>query len=371
MSIDLILVLAVVVLGFVSIFFFLQKLLKAGTDEQVIENMVHKVFSLSSQKITEQSKQVLSSEKEAIKVDLENKQQVIEKLVKQLQDEMKQRQNEIRNLEQDRTKKFGELSTQIAEHRKLTKELETSTTQLARVLSNNQTRGAWGERIIEDLLTAHGLREGQHYLRQTALGNTGLKPDILLLLPDKRCVAVDVKFPYAEIQKMTTVENNRDKEVHMRQFKMDLRTKIKKVAEYINPEERTLDYAILFVPNEMVFSFINQRFSEVVDEALELRVIIVSPFTFLIVARTIIESYRNFMLEDRLREVVGHIASFTKEWIKFREQLDKYGRAIVTLKGAYDELITTRVKQMERRINQVESAQQGALKEPSIPLLEE
>ncbi|MBT7766786.1 MAG: DNA recombination protein RmuC [Bdellovibrionales bacterium] len=280
---------------------------------------------------------------------------MIEKLIKQLQEDLSERQRETRMIDKDRNQKFDKLTTQIDEHRKLTKELETSTSQLAKVLSNNQTRGAWGERIIEDLLLSQGLIEGVHFQRQVSLGSSNLKPDITLLLPNNRVVPVDVKFPYSEIQKMATAETKKGKNEHLLQFKRDLKIKINKVAEYISPEQNTLDYAIMFVPNEMVFSFINQKLSDVVDEALEKRVIIVSPFTFIIVARTIMESYRNFMLEDKLREVIGYIDSFTQEWSKFKDQFGKYGRSIETLKKSYDDLTGTRFKQMNRKIEKIEN----------------
>lgn len=369
MSIDLLLILGVIIFGFASLYLLLLKKLSKESSTEEVENLVHKVFSLSTTKIAEQSKQVLEGEKEAIKIDLENKQQMIESLVKKLQDDLGERQKEIRLIDKDRNQKFDKLSTQIDEHRKLTKELETSTTQLAKVLSNNQTRGAWGERIIEDLLLSQGLIEGVHFQRQTTLGDSNLKPDITLLLPNHRFVSVDVKFPYSEIQKMTTAETKKGKNEHLLQFRRDLKTKISKVAEYIRPEENTLDYAIMFVPNEMVFSFINQKLSDIVDEALEKRVIIVSPFTFIIVARTIMESYRNFMLEDKLREVIGYIDSFTKEWSRFKDQFEKYGRSIDTLKKAYDDLTGTRFKQMNRKIEKIENYHGQELEKANPPQL--
>lgn len=371
MPIYLLLVLFVIILGFASLYFLLQKKISQKNSPEEVENLVHKVFSLSTTKITEQSKQVLVGEKEAIKIDLENKQKMIENLVKQLQEDLQERQKEMRLIDKDRNQKFDRLTTQIEEHRKLTKELETSTSQLAKVLSNNQTRGAWGERIIEDLLKSQGLVEGIHYSRQTMLGKTNLKPDITLLLPNNRFVPVDVKFPYAEIQKMTIAENKKAKDEHLLQFKRDLKIKINKVAEYINPEENTLDYAIMFVPNEMVFSFINQKLPELVDEALEKRVIIVSPFTFIIVARTVMESYRNFMLEDRLREVMGYIDGFTKEWVRFKSQFEKYGRSIETLQKSYLDLTGTRFKQLDRKIEKIENYHGQELASPDTKILAE
>lgn len=359
MSIDLILILLAIICGFISLGFLMYWLQSRKSQAVDVEAMVNQVFGMSVGKIAQQSKQVLEAEKEAISVDLENKQKTMEKLVKELKEDMKGRQEEIRLLEQDRVKKFGELTSQLETHRHLTQDLQTTTEQLAKVLSNNQQRGEWGERIIEDLLQANGLVEGIHYVRQTAAGEG--RPDIMLLLPNKRNVPVDVKFPYSEIQKMSVAETKDARSNHEKQFARDLKTKIDKVAAYIHPEADTLDYAIMFVPNEMIFSYLNQKFPELVDEAIGKRVIIVSPFTFLIVARTVIESYRNFMMEDKLRDVIKHVSGFVSEWVKFKDQFAKYGRSLETLQKDYEQISGTRVRQMDKRIEKIEGYSQGSL----------
>lgn len=348
--------------GVVFLYISIQKQARAAQSPEQTEALVAKVFGLSANQIAQQSKAILAGEKETIQVDLNNKQQVLEKLVNQLREEMKVKQDEMRGLEKDRLKQFSELTTTLTDHRKLTEDLKTSTQQLASVLSNNQMRGEWGERIIEDLLQSNGLIEGVHYMRQQFLARSStLKPDITLLLPDKRVVAVDVKFPYQEIQKMAQADTKPAKAIHLKQFAIDLKTKISKVALYIEPASETLDYAILFVPNEMVFSFINQEFPQLVDEAMAKRVMIVSPFTFLIVARTVIESYRNFMIGDKLKEVVKYVDEFAKEWGLFREEFDKFGRSIETLKTGFDKLTTTRTKQLDRRIERINTYRTGNL----------
>lgn len=353
--------LLVLIAGFVSLYFLFKKMLAQQNSQSQLEDMINKVFGMSANKIAAQSRQILASEKENIKIDLDNKQKVFENLVKQLQDDVAKRQTEIRDLEQDRIKKFGQLAQALEQHREQTQELKISTQQLAAVLSNNQARGEWGERIIEDLLTANGLVEGVHYLKQAKQVANALKPDITLLLPNDRNVPVDVKFPYQEIQKMSLAETKTAKAGHMKQFSQDLKTKIIKVSKYIDPEQDTLDYAILFVPNEMVFSFINQRFPDLVDLAISKRVLIVSPFTFLIVARTVIESYRNFMIGDKLKEVVKYIDEFVGEWEKFRDSFDKFGRSLSTLQADYEKMTTTRAKQMERKIAKIDKVRQGAI----------
>lgn len=325
-----------------------------ATEQKVLEDMVHKVFGMAANEIAIQSKGILQGEKDVIKNDLANKQSMLEKMIKDLRQEMSEQQKEIRSIEKEQIDKISSVKTAVEEHRQLTKELKTSTEQLAKVLSNNQTRGAWGERIIEDLLKANGLQEGIHYLRQSKLGESSMKPDITLLLPDQRNVPVDVKFPYQEVQKMSMAENQSDKQAHMLQFKRDLKTKVDKVAAYISPENDTLDYAIMFVPNEALFSFINQKFPDIIDEALAKKVIVCSPFSFLIVARTVMESYRNFMVGKKIKEVIKHIDAFATEWLKFDEEFGKFGRSIETLAKNYETLSTTRKRQMEKKIAKIE-----------------
>lgn len=366
MSTEILIILLILVLGFASLYFLLKQQLQQKSDEIDLEGIVNKVFGMSIQKVNEQSKEVLKSEREAIHLNLDNKQKAIEKLVKDLQEEMAERQREIRNLEQDRVKTFGQLTSELQQHKELANELRVSTQQLSKVLSSNQMRGAWGERIIEDLLQANGLMEGVHYQRQVQqLGNTS-RPDITLLLPNKRVVPIDVKFPFTAIQKMTEVDDKASKDAYLKQFGQDLKIKIKKVSEYIDPDSNTLDYAVMFVPNEMIFSFINQKFSDLVDDAIRQRVILVSPLTFLALARMVLESYRNFMLEDRLREMVTQVDGFVKEWGKFRDQFVKYGRSIDTLKSAYEELAGTRVRQMERRVQKIQDSHLGTGNQPEL-----
>jgi len=355
---------AIVVLLAVLLFFIKKLLDLQGKKEEVdLEKLVNQVFGKSVEKIAKQSKQVLESDKEAIKIDLENKHKQLEKLVHQLEDELKRRDRDLKLTEKERSQYFGELKKAIEEQRAVSEKLATSTSELKKVLASNQQRGAWGERIIENILQSSGLQEGKQWLRQSRLGKTNLRPDITLLLPHERVVPVDVKFPFASLQKMTNETSREAKRQYKLQFARDIKIKVDKVAEYISPESGTLDYAIMFVPNEAVFAFINQEFPDLVDAAISKRVLMVSPISFIIVARTVMESYRNFMVADNLREVLQHIEAFTEEWVKFKIGFDKYGNAITSLQKSYEQLSSTRVRQMERRIDRVKEAGVGALLE--------
>jgi DNA recombination protein RmuC len=367
-----IIILAAVTLTGIAVvgWFIIQKLnqlMGKDLNDQRAKDIVNQVFGEVSQKVIEQAKTVLQGDKEAIYKDTENKKAAIEKIVTDLKQEIDTRQEEIRKLEIDRNKKFGQISESIDQHRKITDELKTSTQNLAKVLSNNQVRGQWGERIIEDILQNAGLLETIHYEKQKVLGPSAVKPDITLLLPNGRKVAIDVKFPYSQVQQMADADSQSAKEAHRKAFEHDLKDKINQIDKrgYINEQEGTLDYAIMFVPNEMLFSFINQQFPAIIDEAMAKKIMIVSPFTFLIVARTVMESYRNFMIENNLRQIVKHISEFVNQWQRFADEFGKFDIKISQLRESFDQIHNTRYRTMARSIDRIEEYRQGSLKESS------
>lgn len=351
-------IMALTVMLFVHI--KLSNLTKQGLDEQGTKAMMNQVYGELSDKILAQTKSVLETDKEAILKDNKHSKEVIERLVTDLKTEIDARQKEIRSLEQDRNTKFGEITRAISEHRKITEALTVSTQSLAQILSNNQVRGQWGERIIEDILQSAGLIESIHYERQKALGKSGSIPDITLLLPNKRKVAIDVKFPYAQVQLMVNAADAATKRQYLKLFEKDVKEKILQLDKrgYINLEAGTLDYAILFVPNEQLFSYINQQFPHLIDEAMNKKIMIVSPFTFLIVARTVMEAYRNFMIENNLRTIIGHINHFVTEWDRFKLDFDKFDVSLAKLRDHFDQIHTTRYKQMDLRLRRVREYEQ-------------
>ncbi len=341
---------------------------------QLMRSLINEVFGEVTTKVTEQSRQVLRGEQDMIATNLKSRQAEIEKVVNELRSELKDRQRDIRQLEQERDKQFSEIATHIQNHQKVTEKLSQDTEKLRTILSNNQARGQWGEQILYDIMATAGLIEGTHFRRQVSSGGGGeisTRPDVTLLLPNQRTVAIDVKFPYAAVIKMAEAEQAEHKTAAKKAFIADVRQKVKQIIDrgYINPAENTLDYAILFVPNEELFSFINQQAPEVVEYAMKNKIMLVSPFTFLIVARTIIESYRNFMVENRLRDIIRTIGDFVGEWGKFEGEFVKFDDNLVRLRKSYDTLTTTRFRQMRRKIDKIEEYQRGDVLEGGETIL--
>ncbi|MGZ5496311.1 MAG: DNA recombination protein RmuC, partial [Candidatus Aminicenantales bacterium] len=144
------------------------------------------------------------------------------------------------------------------------------------------------------------------------------------------------------------------------QFLRDVRTRIKEVTtrDYINPEDNTLDYVLVFIPNEQVYAFINQNDPEIMDEALKSKVILCSPFTLFAILAVIRQSLDNFSMEKTAGEILGLVKNFRKEWEKFTDSMEKMGEKLDGAREEYRKMTTTRHDKLDRSIQKIEDLQQ-------------
>lgn len=361
-SLVLIITVVVLVLAILGMFFWWFK----KNFQQNFESISDRAMSKNMKNIIDLAKSELVSEKQAISSDLKNKQDNIEKLVKSLQDEIGERQKEIREMEQSRNKSYGDIARSITEHQKVTENLTVTTQNLGRVLSNNQSRGQFGEYVIERLLESAGLIENTHFLRQTLIPNSDVKPDITLLLPGRKIIAVDVKFPYQAIQRMVDAKSEAERDAEKKIFKSAVSEKIKQVEKYIDTDKGTLDYAIMFVPNEALFSFIAKEFDDVLTGAIKKKILIVSPFSFVPITKTVLEMHKSFTMENSLRNLMIMFADFSKQWGMFKGEFEKFDKSIKGLRDNYDQINSTRFKEMDRRVKKIESHSVGQIEKEEL-----
>ncbi len=303
---------------------------------------------------------------------LDGKKDLIKEMVEKIDNGLRDSQKKIETSEKERIGEFSKLKTILEEHKNITGELKNSTENLKKILSNNQQRGKYGEEVAENILKMLGFVKDLDYtvnLRQETNAN---RPDITIKLPDRTKINIDVKFPYSALQNLQEVEDKLEKEKYFKQFKTDVKQKIKQVTsrDYINPEERTLDFVIMFVPNESIFSFICDKLSDISNEALKKKVIITGPFSFAAIARMIRQSYDNFKIQEDLHRVVGLIGKFKQEFSKYSDEFDRLGDRINSMSKQYDSIATTRTRQLTKVVDQISEEDTGVIGEDKTKKLE-
>jgi DNA recombination protein RmuC len=333
---------------------------------QNLENNLRQLLPLMQKDLNENimalAKEKLESETKQNKLDLENKRSEITRIVRELEKYLK-------TSEKERIDTMSSLKTAVEESRKITKELSVNTEGLKKVLSNNQLRGQFGEQVADDLLKMAGFVINVDYYFNKEQKGTATRPDFTILLPDKTKINVDSKFPYNNLQRMTETDDKEMKEKFKKEFERDVKEKIKQVTtrDYINPEDNTVDFVILFIPNEMIFSYIYDKMPDIWQDALTKKVVFAGPFSFTAILRMIKQAYENFRVQKNIQNIVSHIKAFEKEFGKFSEAFYKIGDRIDSLDKQYKDVSNTRFNQLARRVDKVRL--EGSLEQDEDPTL--
>lgn len=183
-------------------------------------------------------------------------------------------------------------------------ELTTQVTSLQQILSNKQTRGAFGQAQLEHLV-ADVLPKGA-YAFQHKLSN-GKMPDCVIFMPDGTHLAIDAKFPLEAVTSLRNATNDDERRQATARVKQDIIKHIVDISEkYLIPGE-TQDLALMFIPSESVYGELYERFEEVMKRAYRAKVMIVSP-TLAVLAIQVIKQLRK---DAQMREAVGLIQQET------------------------------------------------------------
>jgi DNA recombination protein RmuC len=253
------------------------------------------------------------------------------------------------------------LSGNLETSSKETQKLQESTSKLREILSSSQKRGQWGERMVEDILDFIGFMEDKNYVKQTQV-ESGEKPDYTFFLPKEKKLNMDVKFPLASYERYINSELDEEQESHKKDFLRDVKLHIKAIASraYVNPGEGTLDYVLMFIPNESIYGFINQEDTQLIDYALEKKVLLCSPLTLYAMLSLIYQATRNFAMEEKATEVMNLLNAFRLQWDKYVEVMDKMGRSLEAAQKDYDTMVGTRKKQLEKPLSKIEEITSGS-----------
>jgi len=292
--------------------------------------------------------------------ELEGKKALIDQQLQTMQSELTKVSDLIRTLERDREGKFGELAAQLKALGEQTGFLTASTQRLGEALASSRARGQWGERMAEDILRLVGLVENVNYRKQVNLDGANSRPDFVFFLPDDRKLNMDVKFPLDNYLRSLGADSDGERAQYQAAFLRDVRQRVHEITnrEYINPEQGTVDYVLLFIPNESVYGFIHEHDPGLLEMAMRKKVVCCAPMTLFAVLAVVRQAMDIVALRQASDEIISHLGRFNAEWAKFTESLEFLGRRIGLAQAAYDQVNGPRRRALERPVARIEVLRQ-------------
>ena len=246
---------------------------------------------------------------------------------------------------------YGGINTSVGD-------LAKQTGKLIEVLGNNGSRGQFGERIAEDILIKAGFIEGISYKKEDRESVEGGRPDFSFEVPPDQMLYLDCKFPLDAYKRYYEATTDGERKLQLDSFKTAVKKKIKDLQkrDYVEKSRRAaIDYVLLFIPNESISNFIQEKFPDIVDQALDNKVVLCSPtnlYAFLAIVR---QANQTFQTQKATGEILGLLGGFNSEWKKYvaavgdvRSNFDKLTESMdLIVKGARFNKLAVAVRRME------------------------
>jgi len=286
---------------------------------------------------------------ETAAAQLDGKKELIDQAIKTMNERLEKVREYLRQVEVERKGSFETLSSSVSS-------LATTTGELHRMLASTQRRGAWGERMADDILRLAGLQEGVNYEKQYAEGAETGRPDFTFYLPNDLKCNMDVKFPLESYKAYVDAADESARDAASRQLVTAVRGHIRDVAGrgYIDPKVPTVNYVIVFIPSEQIYSLALASRPDLIDEALGQRVVLAGPLTLYAMLAVIRQAAENANIMKTADEVIDLLGAFNKQWQTFHEQEDKVAQRFRQTAEEFDKLVTTRRNLLQKPLDKIE-----------------
>lgn len=292
---------------------------------QEFENLANRIFDDKQTKFSEHSKQVLETSLSPLRRDLGD----FRKQVSSAYD----KENADRN----------RLAGQISELQKQTMKVSSDAASLANALKgDNKQQGNWGEFVLEKLLEDSGLSKGREYETQVALKDEEGKrrnPDVIIHLPEGRDIIIDAKVSLIDYERYFHAEEGESRNQSLNQHLNSLRTHIKglSVKNYEKLENvNSLDFVLIFIPVESAFMLALDNDPDIMREAYDRGIILVSPSTLMVTLRTIKNLWRYADQNINAQQIAEKAGGLYDLFVLHVEALEDIGKHLDKSKDAYD-----------------------------------
>ena len=256
---------------------------------------------------------------------------------------------------------------QLEEANKRIYEVGKDLATLQDILRAPKLRGALGELLLAQLLEQ--ILPPEHFKLQHQF-KTGQTVDAVIILRDNYLVPIDAKFPLENFKKMMSAAVDEECESYRKIFISDVKKHLDKIAEqYILPDEKTLDFALMYIPAENVYYEIIVKDYEgrgdqsLIDYAFSKKVIPVSPNTFYIYLQAILIGLRGMRIEKNAQEILTNLTKLKGEFVKFNTDFDLLGTHLNRAKNSYDDS-AKRLEKLDSKLSLSTGREENLLEGP-------
>jgi DNA recombination protein RmuC len=314
---------------------------------------------------------------ETAKGDLDKRQESIKTLVEPLKQQLESYQKRLQQSEAAQSSTLGEVKKQLDLLSVQSQSLANETQQFRMVLKSNQARGRWGEETLRRVVEAAGMSAHCDFSEQAQAGES--KPDLVVRLPGDRFIIVDAKVPDLDFLNVLEAADPVKRAESLQAHATKLKTTIKALAERDYPRQfpHALDYVVLFVPAESLFSAALEGDRDLIIWAADKRILLATPASLIALLRSVAVSWQQHAqtqnaaaIAEAAQELFTRVCKFTEHFEKIRGGLERANSAYNDAVGSYERMVRPagdRIQKLRAETSGKELAEVAPL-EPALRL---
>ena len=208
------------------------------------------------------------------------------------------------------------------------------------ILKNPKQRGVLGEYYLETVLK--NVLPPSSYQMQYSFSNGEIVDAVVFI--DKRIIPIDSKFSLENYNRIIETRDPNEKKRFETAFINDLKLRIDETSKYVRPEEKTMDFAFMFIPSEAVYydllinkvGYITEETNNLIYYAGKKKVVIVSPTSFLAYLQTVLQGLRNQKISDEAHLIIKEVERLGKHMFTYSEYMKRLGQHLDSTVSSYN-----------------------------------
>jgi len=251
---------------------------------------------------------------------------------KNVQEQFRHSADIIRNVTEKLTK-LDETNRQVVSFADQLKNLQD-------ILKNPKQRGILGEYYLETVLK--NVLPPSSFQMQYPFSNGEIVDAVVFV--DKRIIPIDSKFSLENYNRMLQTVDATEKKRFETAFVNDLKLRIEETSKYVRPEEKTMDFAFMFIPSEAVYydllinkvGVISDDTNNLIYYAGKKKVVVVSPTSFLAYLQTVLQGLRNQKISEQAQTIIKEVERLGKHLYAYSEHFNRVGQHLEATTSSFE-----------------------------------
>lgn len=262
-------------------------------------------------------------------MDFEQKQKNIEQLMKPVSEALSQYQKQVGEMERERQKAFTTMDVELKKVAEMGVQLSKETSALKDALKKPHIRGRWGEVQLKNCIELAGMSEYADVTFQDVVEKDGsrLIPDMVVRMPGDRQVIVDAKTPLEAFLNSLEASTDEERSVEMARHGRHVKDHVKKLSQksYGDAYSGSADFTVMFLPNESFLYAALEVEPDLVEYALQKKILIATPPTLIGLLKVIRFGWSEKKLAENAERISREGVELHKRLANFIEGYEKVG----------------------------------------------